>query len=226
MLSINIHLTKNKSHISPQSNHEASLCWDGPWIPFSTQRFHCVPGRRVVNSTIKYNARAYVMKRSAQLKPHHVLAPLHELFVDDLAGIVFPGLDVDGLLHDSVCATAERLACAVLRVCRESKQQRISNRIIPPARPTRTWQGTVVAGDIADDPERVEGVEVEELADALRRGALLRCRFAPFDESCSALLTPTLPFMAVSGAGTTSNLGAVPSDTPATPALAVPTPFP
>lgn len=175
---------------------------------------------------IKYNARTHVHEALRLAKPHHVLAPLHELFVDDLAGIVLPGLDVDGLLHDSVRATAERLACAVLRVCRESEQHRISNRIIPPAHPSRTWQGTVVAGDIADDPEWVEGVEVEELADALRRGALLRCRFAPFDESSSALLTPTLPFMAVSGAGTTSNLGAVPSDTPATPALAVPPPFP
>lgn len=65
---------------------------------------------------IKYNARAHAHEALRPAKPHHVLAPLHELFVDDLAGIVFPGLDVDGLLHDSVRATAERLACAVLRV--------------------------------------------------------------------------------------------------------------
>ena len=44
-----------------------------------------------------------------------MLAPLHELLVDDLAGIVFAGVDVDGLLHDGVRPAPERLACAVLR---------------------------------------------------------------------------------------------------------------
>lgn len=45
-----------------------------------------------------------------------VLPALHELFVDDLAGIVFAGLDVDGFLDDGVGAAADGPACAVLRV--------------------------------------------------------------------------------------------------------------
>ena len=49
---------------------------------------------------------------------YHVLSALHELFVDDLAGIVFSGLDVDGLLHDGVGAASEGLAGAVLGVGR------------------------------------------------------------------------------------------------------------
>lgn len=43
-----------------------------------------------------------------------VLPALHELFVDDLAGIVFAGLDVDGFLDDRIGAAADGLACAVL----------------------------------------------------------------------------------------------------------------
>jgi hypothetical protein len=45
---------------------------------------------------------------------HHVLATLHELLVDDLAGKVLAGLDVDRLLHDRVRPAPERLARAVL----------------------------------------------------------------------------------------------------------------
>ena len=45
---------------------------------------------------------------------HHVLAPLHELLVDDLARIVLARLDVHGLLHDGVRAAAEGLARAIL----------------------------------------------------------------------------------------------------------------
>ena len=46
--------------------------------------------------------------------PHHVLPPLHELLVDDLASIVLPGLDVYGLLDDGIRPTPECLAGAVL----------------------------------------------------------------------------------------------------------------
>ena len=45
---------------------------------------------------------------------HHVFPPLHELLVDDLASIVLAGLDVYGLLHDSVRSAAECLACPIL----------------------------------------------------------------------------------------------------------------
>jgi len=34
--------------------------------------------------------------------PNHVLATLHEFLVDNLASIVFVGLDMNSLLHDSV----------------------------------------------------------------------------------------------------------------------------
>jgi hypothetical protein len=43
-----------------------------------------------------------------------MLPPLHELLVDDLAGIVLAGLDVDGLLHDGIRSATKRLACAIL----------------------------------------------------------------------------------------------------------------
>jgi hypothetical protein len=45
---------------------------------------------------------------------YHVLSTLHELLVNDLAGIVFASLDVDGLLDYGVCARPEGLASPVL----------------------------------------------------------------------------------------------------------------
>ena len=45
-----------------------------------------------------------------------MLPPLHELLVDDLAGIVLAGLDVDGLFDDGVGTGAEGFAGAVLWV--------------------------------------------------------------------------------------------------------------
>jgi hypothetical protein len=43
-----------------------------------------------------------------------VLATLHELLVDDFAGIVFASGDVNGLLDDGVGSAAEGLARPVL----------------------------------------------------------------------------------------------------------------
>ena len=43
-----------------------------------------------------------------------MLAALHELLVDDLAGIHFACSDMDGLLDDGIGAAAKGLACAVL----------------------------------------------------------------------------------------------------------------
>ena len=45
-----------------------------------------------------------------------MFSPLHELLVDDLAGIVLAGLDVHGLLDDGIGAAAQGLACAILDV--------------------------------------------------------------------------------------------------------------
>lgn len=50
-------------------------------------------------------------------EPHttnHVFPTLHKLLIDDLARIVFSGLDMDGLLDDGICSAAQCLACAVL----------------------------------------------------------------------------------------------------------------
>ena len=44
-----------------------------------------------------------------------MLAPLHELLVDDLAGIVLSSLDVHGFLDNGIGALAECAACAVLQ---------------------------------------------------------------------------------------------------------------
>lgn len=44
----------------------------------------------------------------------HILSTLHQLFIDDLAGIVFPCLDVDCLLDNGICSRSKRLANAVL----------------------------------------------------------------------------------------------------------------
>ena len=44
------------------------------------------------------------MKRARYVnEAHHVFPTLHELLVDDLAGEVLSGLDMDRLLDDSVC---------------------------------------------------------------------------------------------------------------------------
>jgi hypothetical protein len=43
-----------------------------------------------------------------------MFAALHELLVDDLAGIVLAGLNVDGLLYNSIGAATQRLAGAIL----------------------------------------------------------------------------------------------------------------
>jgi hypothetical protein len=39
---------------------------------------------------------------------------LHELLVNDFAGIVFPSLDMNSLLHDGVCSTSKGFASAIL----------------------------------------------------------------------------------------------------------------
>ena len=53
----------------------------------------------------------------------HELSALHELLVDDLAGIVFDRLDVNGLLYDSICPAAQCLTGAVLRDIRCDQRQ-------------------------------------------------------------------------------------------------------
>ena len=45
---------------------------------------------------------------------HHKLSSFHKPLVDHLASISLARFDVDGFLHDSICPTSERLACAVL----------------------------------------------------------------------------------------------------------------
>lgn len=46
--------------------------------------------------------------------PHHVFSPLHEFLVDNLTGIVFAGLDMNGLFDDSIGSAAECLSSAIL----------------------------------------------------------------------------------------------------------------
>ena len=53
-----------------------------------------------------------------------MLAPLHELLVDDLAGIVLAGLDVHGLLYDGIRAAAQCLASTILICCVRLRQIR------------------------------------------------------------------------------------------------------
>ena len=45
---------------------------------------------------------------------YHILPPLHKLFVDHLASIVFASLDVNGLFDDSIRPTPESFTCTVL----------------------------------------------------------------------------------------------------------------
>ncbi len=58
----------------------------------------------------------------------------HELLVNDLASIVFAGLDVYGLLNDGICPTAK---CPPSTILGDAKLSRSSDG-------RRTWQGTVV----------------------------------------------------------------------------------
>lgn len=60
-------------------------------------------------------ARSLAGAREMKRGSNHVLTALHKLLVDDLAGIVLAGLDVDGLLYDGIGAASKRLACAILR---------------------------------------------------------------------------------------------------------------
>lgn len=45
----------------------------------------------------------------------HVLSTLHELLVDDFAGIVFASLNVHSFFYDSICPTSESFASAILK---------------------------------------------------------------------------------------------------------------
>jgi hypothetical protein len=66
-----------------------------------------------------------------------MLPPFHELLVDDLAGIVLAGLDVDRLFNDSIRPATERLACAIL--CAVSRDhRRIEGRYEPGMAPLRS----------------------------------------------------------------------------------------
>ena len=46
---------------------------------------------------------------------NHMFTPFHESLVDNLAGIVFPCLDVNSLLHDRIGAAAKSLSGPILR---------------------------------------------------------------------------------------------------------------
>lgn len=100
------------------------------------------------------NLVAYLWPSSSRRLPqylntHHELATLHELFVDDLACVVLAGLDVDGLLYDSVRAAAQRLAGTILDAPISAQRARNLGR-------ARTWQGTVgVAGIMGKGPAGV-----------------------------------------------------------------------
>ena len=54
------------------------------------------------------------IKDTEQRDTYHILPPLHKLFVDHLASIVFAGLDVNGLFDDSIRPTSESFTCTVL----------------------------------------------------------------------------------------------------------------
>ena len=47
---------------------------------------------------------------------YHKLPPLHELLVDDFAGIILASLDMHGLLYDGIRAATQCLASAILSV--------------------------------------------------------------------------------------------------------------
>lgn len=50
------------------------------------------------------------------LVANEVFPALHELFVDDLAGVVFAGLNMDGFFDDGIGAAADGPAGAILVV--------------------------------------------------------------------------------------------------------------
>jgi hypothetical protein len=45
-----------------------------------------------------------------------VFSTLHELLVDDLAGIIGTGLDMHGFLHDGIRSATQRLSRAILGI--------------------------------------------------------------------------------------------------------------
>jgi hypothetical protein len=45
---------------------------------------------------------------------YHMFSALHKLLVDDLAGIVFPGLDVNSLFHDGISTAAQSFTGTIL----------------------------------------------------------------------------------------------------------------
>jgi hypothetical protein len=57
------------------------------------------------------------------LDTHHVFPTLHELLVNDLASIVFAGLDMYGLLDDGICAASKRASCAILQNKRSESEK-------------------------------------------------------------------------------------------------------
>ena len=67
-----------------------------------------------------------------------MFSALHQLLVNDFAGIILAGLDVDRLLDDSVSPTAQRLSRAVLEGDSFSKYKETRGDDEP------TWHGTVV----------------------------------------------------------------------------------
>jgi len=61
-------------------------------------------------------------------RAHHVFTTLHEFLINDLAGKVFPSMNVDGFLDHGVGATAKGFACAILRRANGEVVTRMAHR--------------------------------------------------------------------------------------------------
>lgn len=60
-----------------------------------------------------------------------MLPPLHELLVDDFAGIIFARLDVHGLFDDGVRAAAKGLARAILGAHSKRRSAEVWHESLP-----------------------------------------------------------------------------------------------
>ena len=73
---------------------------------------------------------------------YHVLPSFHELLIDDLAGIVFTGTNVNGLFNNSVRPTSESPSSTVLRLALFLASLP-GRRTGDDRQRGHTWQGTV-----------------------------------------------------------------------------------
>ena len=107
-----------------------------------------VPDLQATINVNSVNVRALIVIIGHHIA-HHVLSAFHELFIDDLAGIVFAGLDMDGFLHNSIRPAAEGLTSAILleaaiRIARDKTIDQDHYIAL-------TWHGTVVVAVICCD---------------------------------------------------------------------------